>query len=148
VIDPAAFSPSRSLRRSIRRFEVRTDTAFASVLDGCADPRREGTWITPEIRRAYLRLHALGYAHSFESFDERGELAGGLYGVRIGGLFAAESMFHRSTDAGKVALAALATEMAPAGLIDVQWLTPHLASLGAVEISRREYLHRLRSLCT
>ena len=147
VIEPASFSPSRSLRRSMRRFEIRVDTAFAEVVDGCADPARIGSWITPEIRRAYLRLHALGHAHSFEAYDDRGALAGGLYGVRLGRLFAAESMFHRRTDAGKVALAALAARMPPEGLIDVQWLTPHLASLGAIEIPRREYLRRLAD-CT
>lgn len=133
---------SRSLRRTRRRFEIRTDTAFAAVVEGCADPRREGGWITREVRDAYVRLHELGWAHSVEAWDGDG-LAGGLYGVAIGRLFAAESMFHRRTDASKAALAALAERMCTGALIDVQWLTPHLASLGAVEIPRAEYLRRL-----
>ena len=102
---------SRSLRQSMRRFELRVDTAFTSVLRACADERRPGGWITPEVRVAYERLHRLGWAHSIEAFDVEGRLAGGLYGVAIGGLFAGESMFHvaeaRGRDASKVALAYL-----------------------------------------
>jgi leucyl/phenylalanyl-tRNA--protein transferase len=142
VLLPDRFRLSRTLRRTRRRFEIRFDTAFAGVVDGCADPRRSGGWITPEIRAAYVRLHELGWAHSVEAWDADG-LAGGLYGVAIGRLFAAESMFHRATDAGKAALAALVERMGPDGLIDVQWLTPHLASLGAIEIPREEYLLEL-----
>ena len=131
----------RTLRRTRRRFEIRVDTAFGAVIDGCADRRRPGGWITPAVRRAYVRLHDLGWAHSIEAWTPYGTLAGGVYGVQVGGLFAAESMFHRETDASKAALAALAeTGFA---LLDVQWLTPHLASLGAVEIRRAEYLERL-----
>lgn len=137
---------SRSLRRSRRGFEIRVDTAFAEVVDACADPRRPAGWIDADIRAAYLRLHELGWAHSVETWRD-GELAGGLYGVAIGGLFAGESMFHRVTDASKVALVALAEglrdEHAADRLIDVQWLTPHLASLGAVEVPRAAYLRRL-----
>ena len=132
---------SRSLRRSCRRFEVRVDSAFEEVIDACADPHRDGTWITAEVRRAYIRLHRLGWAHSVEAWDE-GRLAGGLYGVAIGGLFAGESMFHHQRDASKVALVRLVEGLRAAGggLLDVQWMTPHLASLGAVDVSRAEYL--------
>ncbi len=138
---------SRSLRRSLRSFEIRVDTACAEVLEGCADPRRPAGWIDDSIRTAYLDLHRLGWVHSVETWRD-GRLVGGLYGVSIGGLFAGESMFHRETDASKAALAGLVDLMrdsaAEPRLLDVQWVTPHLASLGAVEISRREYLGRLR----
>jgi leucyl/phenylalanyl-tRNA--protein transferase len=135
---------SRSLRRSCRRFEVRVDTAFEAVIDGCADPSRSGRWITPAIRQAYVRLHHLGWVHSVEAWDEDG-LAGGLYGVAVGGLFAGESMFSRRTDASKVALVGLVERLRDGGasLLDVQWVTPHLASLGAVEVPRTEYLRRV-----
>lgn len=137
---------SRSLQRSWRRFTVTTDTATEQVLDGCADPDRPGRWITPQVRAAYLRLAELGWVHSVEVWRE-GRLAGGLYGVCVGGLFAGESMFHTVTDASKVAVAALAQIVYADGderrLVDVQWLTPHLASLGVVEVPRQEYLERL-----
>ena len=137
---------SRSLRRSCRDFEVRVDTAFEEVLDGCADPHRASGWIDDDIRSAYLRLHTLGWAHSVEAWQD-GRLAGGLYGVAIGGLFAGESMFHRVRDASKVALVGLVEllrdDRAADRLIDVQWGTPHLASLGVVEVSRSAYLRRL-----
>ena len=135
---------SRSLRRACGRFEVRTDTAFEAVIDACADPGRDGTWISPAIRRAYLRLHRLGWAHSVEAWGPDG-LAGGLYGVAVGGLFAGESMFHRATDASKVALVGLVEQLRSGGgtLLDVQWTTPHLASLGAVDVPRRRYLELL-----
>jgi leucyl/phenylalanyl-tRNA--protein transferase len=137
---------SRSLRRSVRRFEIRVNTACADVIDACADPRRPAGWIDPSIRAAYLELHRLGWVHSVEAWrDER--LAGGLYGVSIGGLFAGESMFHRETDASKVALVGLVRlledDPGEARLLDVQWRTPHLASLGVVEVARRAYLDRL-----
>lgn len=138
---------SRSLRRSLRDFEVRVDTAFLDVVDGCADPSRDGGWIDDEIRAAYGRLHELGWAHSVEAW-QGGVLVGGLYGVATGGLFAGESMFHRVRDASKVALVALVDllrdEYADRRLLDVQWQTPHLASLGVVAIPRRQYLARLR----
>jgi len=136
---------SRSLQRAVRRFELRVDTAFDEVVACCADPRREGGWISQEISAAYQGLHRLGWAHSIEAWDLTGRLAGGLYGVAIGGLFAGESMFHRQTDASKVALVGLVGALRAAGatLLDVQWLTPHLASLGAVEVSRSEYLSLL-----
>ena len=146
VVPLADFRPSRSLRRSSRRFTVTADVAFAGVIAGCADPGRPGAWITPAIRAAYERLHALGWAHSLEVWDEGGVLAGGLYGVEVGGLFAAESKFHVRTDASKVALAALVRRLRDAGgerLLDVQWTTPHLSALGARDIGRPEYLRRL-----
>jgi leucyl/phenylalanyl-tRNA--protein transferase len=136
---------SRSLRRSCARYEVSFDRAFERVIDACADPSRSGRWINREIREAYVRLHSLGIAHSVEAWTPDGTLAGGLYGVAIGGLFAGESMFHHERDASKVALVALVAALTgnPHGMLDVQWLTPHLASLGGVEIPRREYLARL-----
>lgn len=138
---------SKSLRRSCRDFEVRVDTAFADVVDACADPSRDGGWIDEQIRAGYLRLHELGWAHSVECWRD-GELVGGLYGVASGGLFAGESMFHRARDASKVALVALVDllrdEYADRRLLDTQWQTPHLASLGVVEVDREEYLARLR----
>ncbi len=153
--DPRAILPldglrvSRSLRKSCRHYEIRVDTATEAVLDGCADPSRDGRWITPEIRRAYLRLHELGWVHSVEAWSrDDGQLAGGLYGVTIGGLFAGESMFHRRTDASKVALVGLVELLAADGvdrLLDVQWRTEHLGRLGAVEIPRVEYLARVRT---
>jgi len=136
---------SRSLRRSVRRFEVRVDTAFEAVMRGCADPRRPHGWIDKKFIAAYTELHRLGWAHSVETWQEdaRGEvvLVGGLYGVSIGGLFAAESKFHRVTDASKVSVVALVDLMRAGGgtLLDVQWTTPHLASLGAVDVSRDRY---------
>lgn len=140
---------SRSLRRACRAFEVRVDTAFADVIDGCADPRRPGGWIDERIRAAYLRLHELGWAHSVETWRE-GRLEGGLYGLAIGGLFAGESMFHRARDASKVALVGLVDLLSDghAGdrLIDVQWSTPHLASLGVREMARETYRARLPGL--
>jgi leucyl/phenylalanyl-tRNA--protein transferase len=136
------------LRRSVPRFEVRVDSAFDEVVAACADPGRAGRWITTEVAEAYGRLHRLGWAHSVESWRE-GRLAGGLYGVAVGGLFAGESMFHRETDASKVALVALVEMLARDGdsrrLLDVQWRTEHLASLGVVELPRVEYLRRLRT---
>jgi leucyl/phenylalanyl-tRNA--protein transferase len=136
---------SRSLRRSRHRFEVRFDGDFHAVMLGCGDPGRPHGWITPAFLEAYGELHRLGWAHSVESLDAQGQLAGGVYGVRIGRLFAAESMFHRVTDAGKVALVALVDRLRHDGceVLDVQWVTPHLSSLGAVEIPRREYLRRV-----
>ena len=136
---------TRSMRQSAKRYEVRVDTCFARVIRECADPSRESGWITPDIIEAYSRLHNLGWAHSVEVFDRAGQLAGGLYGIRAGGFFAGESMFHLQRDASKVALMALVDLMRSTGmrLLDVQWCTDHLASLGAVEISRQEYFERL-----
>jgi leucyl/phenylalanyl-tRNA--protein transferase len=136
---------SRSLRRSLRRYDVRRNTAFADVMLRCADPRRPGAWITPAFVHAYGTLHQLGWAHSFESFDEDDALVGGLYGVRIGAFFAGEAMFHHARDASKVALVRLVDWLTETGvrLLDVQWPTPHLVSMGAIAVSREEYLRRL-----
>lgn len=146
VLLPGQVKISRSLRRSLPRFDIRVDTAFTEVLEGCADPARDGGWITPEISAAYTRLYELGWAHSVEAWRD-GELAGGLYGLAVGGLFAGESMFHRVRDASKCALVGL-TELVfangePDRMIDVQWETPHLASLGITQIPRSDYISRL-----
>ncbi len=144
VLPLDGFHRSRSLARSMRRFEVRVDTAFESVVRACGDPRRPHGWITPAIIEAYGRLHDLGWAHSVETWRD-GELVGGLYGVSIGAFFAGESMFHRATDASKAAVAATVALLGECadGLFDVQWSTPHLASLGVVDLPRSEYLERL-----
>ena len=139
---------SRSLRRSARTFEIRVDTAFDEVIDACGDRRRpDGLDRPARSAPATSRLHELGWVHSVEAWRD-GRLAGGLYGVAIGGLFAGESMFHRERDASKVALMGLVDllrdEHADQRLLDVQWRTDHLASLGVVEIARPAYLERLR----
>lgn len=136
---------SRSLRRSCRDFDCRVDTCFRAVMERCGDPARPNGWITREFVDAYERLHRLGWAHSVETFDASGRLVGGLYGVSIGGLFAGESMFHAARDASKVALVALVDILRETGatLLDVQWTTPHLVSLGAVDVPRADYLARL-----
>ncbi len=145
VLPLDALTVSRSLRRSLRRYEVRIDSAFVEVVRACADPDREHGWIDGDILAAYSRLHDLGWAHSVETWDGD-RLVGGLYGVSIGSFFAGESMFHHATDASKVALVHL-VELLRAGadpLLDVQWSTPHLASLGVVEIPRSDYLRAAR----
>ncbi len=145
VIPLDAFHVSRSLAKTIRRgiFEVRVDTAFEDVMRACAD-RPEGSWISEEFVQVYTELHRRGHAHSVEAWRE-GRLVGGTYGVAIGGAFMAESMFHRETDASKVALAALVNRLREReyALLDVQYLTPHLESLGAVEIPHNVYIRRL-----
>lgn len=145
IIELDAFHASRNLmqRYRNRHFEIRIDTAFEKVIRACGN-RREGTWISDEIVEAYTTLHRLGLAHSVESW--RGaELAGGLYGVAIGGAFFGESMFHRQTDASKIALVALVDRLKARGfaLLDVQFTTPHLQRFGAAEIPRSAYLDRL-----
>ena len=148
----------RSLRKMLARYEIRVDTAFAQVLAACADPRRPHGWIDEDIGRVYRELHARGVVHSVEAWAG-GELVGGLYGVSLGGLFAGESMFHdpdRGRDASKAALVALVEVLRsgdggdgePARLLDVQWRTDHLASLGVVEVDRTAYLGRLRKALT
>ena len=145
IIELDAFAVSRSLRAVVRRglFALKVDTAFEEVIDACAD-RGNGTWISSEIRAAYIELHRLGFAHSVESWSDD-SLAGGLYGVGLGGAFFGESMFHRATDASKVALVGLVERMKDRGfeLLDVQFMTEHLRQFGAVEIPRREYERRL-----
>ena len=143
VLPLDALRVSRSLRQAERRMEIRVDTAFGEVIRGCADPSRDGAWIDDQIVAAYTRLHELGWAHSGEAWQD-GELVGGLYGVAVGGLFAGESMFHRVSDASKVALVGLVEllrdEHADRRVLDVQWRTEHLASLGVVTLPRPSYL--------
>jgi leucyl/phenylalanyl-tRNA--protein transferase len=145
VIPLDGFHVSRSLVRTLRRgrFEVRVNTAFETVMRGCAD-RPEGSWISERFVEVYGALHRAGKAHSVEAWRDR-RLVGGVYGLALGGAFMAESMFHRETDASKVALAALVGRLSERGftVLDVQYMTPHLESLGAVEITRREYERRL-----
>ena len=146
VLLPGQVRISGSLRKSLRQFEIRVDTAFAEVIEACADPTRHGRWITSGIVGAYTRLYELGWAHSVEAWRDD-ELQGGLYGLAVGGLFAGESMFHRATDASKCALVGLSERVFadgdPGRFIDVQWATPHLASLGVIEIARSDYITRL-----
>lgn len=151
VLEPGAVRVSRSLRQTMRRsgWTTSVDEAFDAVVTACADrPRSEGTWIDGRMRKAYGHLHRLGWAHSLEVWAgpaASAALVGGLYGVRVGGCFTGESMFHRTTDASKVALADLCERWGEAGgaLIDVQLPTEHLTSLGAVELARDEFLRRL-----
>ena len=144
VIPLDGLDVSRSLRQSTRRYMISVDEDFAAVIRGCAASDRPDGWITDEFVSAYEELHHLGWAHSIEVWDSNRDLVGGLYGVSIGGLFAGESMFHLARDASKVALVHLMVIMNHGGvLLDVQWMTPHLESLGAVVIGRDEYLRRL-----
>ena len=146
--DPRAIFPlerpkpwPRSVRRALKgEFRISIDEAFEEVMKACSERRGEGTWITPDILASYLELHRLGWAHSVEVW-EGDTLAGGLYGVAVGALFAGESMFHRVTGASKVAFASMADRLRARGfqLFDVQVLTPHLALLGCVEVPREEY---------
>ncbi len=141
------FHVPRSVRQLVRRgvFEIRRNTAFAEVIAACGD-RPEGTWITPVIRETYVHLHRLGFAHSVEAWQD-GRLAGGLYGVALGAAFFGESMFHRVSNASKVALVALMDHLRNRGfvLVDTQWSTPHLARFGAVEIPASQYVARLQA---
>ena len=150
VLPLGALRVSRSLRVACRRYEIRVDTAYDEVVRACADPKRPGSWIRKDVIAAYRRLHDLGWVHSVEAWtvgaDGRDRLAGGLYGVAVGGLFAGESMFHRDRDASKVALVGLVELLGADGherLLDVQWATGHLVSLGAVEVARPAYLAML-----
>lgn len=141
---------SKSLRRSAARYDVRVDTCFDRVIRACANPSRPDGWINTDFISAYSRLHELGWAHSVEVFDRTGRLAGGLYGVRIDGLFSGESMFHLERDTSKVALMTLVSLMREQGmsLLDVQWCTDHLASLGAIAVPRPDYLARVAEAMT
>ncbi|MGQ0847461.1 MAG: leucyl/phenylalanyl-tRNA--protein transferase [Sporichthyaceae bacterium] len=143
---------SRSLARTRRRFEIRVDTAFDEVVAACGDPSRPHGWINAAMTAAYHRLHRLGWAHSVETWAD-GELAGGLFGISIGGLFAGESMFHRRTDASKAAVLATCDLLRAAGspaqrLFDVQWTTEHLCTLGAIDVDRADYERRLAAALT
>lgn len=149
VLPPETLRVTRSLHQSARKYSVTVDATFEEVVTRCADPGRPFGWIDARIQQVYNELHERGIAHSVECWTPSGELAGGLYGVSIGGLFAGESMFHDPVigrDASKVALLTL-VDLIDDGderrIIDVQWLTPHLASLGAVEVDRVEYLELL-----
>jgi leucyl/phenylalanyl-tRNA--protein transferase len=148
VLPLDALRVSRSLQRSRRRFTCSLDVDFAGVMAACREGRTDGAWITDEFVATYTRLHQLGWAHSIEVWDDA-DLVGGLYGIEVGGLFAGESMFHRTRDASKVALVELVRRLAGASgpssqrLLDVQWRTDHLGSLGACEIPRQAYLERL-----
>jgi leucyl/phenylalanyl-tRNA---protein transferase len=146
IIPLEGFRCSSSLRRALGRFELRVDAAFVDVMLGCADPRRPHGWIDASFVDAYTRLHELGWAHSVETWQDD-VLVGGLYGVRIGRFFAGESMFHLVTDASKVACWATVEllKLDGATLFDVQWTTPHLRSLGAVDVDRARYLRLLAS---
>jgi leucyl/phenylalanyl-tRNA--protein transferase len=150
IFELDSFHVPRRLQRTIRsgRFQVTVNRDFGGVIRGCAD-REDGTWITHDMIEAYERLHVLGHAHSVEAWCD-GELAGGIYGVTLGGLFAGESMFYRQTDASKVALAHLVERLRQRNftLFDTQMLTEHTERLGAVEIARLEYLARLRRALT
>ena len=149
--DPRAILPldqfhvPHALRRLVRRkpFDVAIDKAFSAVIQACAE--RKNTWINREIIESYMRLHELGHAHSVEAWKEN-RLAGGLYGVAVGGAFFGESMFHRVTDASKITLVALVEHLRARKfvLLDTQWLTPHLEQFGGIQISRSHYLRLLR----
>jgi leucyl/phenylalanyl-tRNA--protein transferase len=142
VLVPGALRVTRSMRQSAKKYTVTVDTCFSDVMRACADPRRPQGWITGEFVDAYSRLHELGIAHSVE-VRSGGELVGGLYGLQLGSLFAGESMFHTARDASKVALMALVDRLDTSGatwLIDTQWVTDHLASLGVGTLSREDYL--------
>ena len=149
VLFPGELKVSRSLRKAVARgeYETRVDTAFRDVMEACAEPRdgQGGTWIVPEMIDAYTALHERGLAHSVESWSD-GELVGGLYGVSLGKVFFGESMFTRAPDASKVALVHLVERLRESGyrVIDCQQATAHLASLGAREITRREFAQLVR----
>ncbi len=140
VLFPGELKVSRSLTKSMRRFRFTTNAAFDEVIRACGDPIRPHGWIDRNIIQAYTQLHHMGWVHSVEAWDDEG-LAGGLYGLRIGGFFAGESMFHRRTDASKAALVHLSSVLGhrPHSIIDVQWSTDHLESLGVRAVDRRIY---------
>lgn len=153
VLFPDRVHVSRSLRKRLRqgRFELTMDQAFEQVIAGCAEPRadQEGTWITREMRAAYILLHHLGHAHSVEVWHE-GRLAGGLYGIAVGRAFFGESMFSRQSDASKAALVGLCVRLTrwEFGLIDCQMQTGHLTRMGAVDLPRRQFLDLLDRHCS
>jgi leucyl/phenylalanyl-tRNA--protein transferase len=142
VIPLNGFHISRSMRNSAQHFVCTINVAFVRVMQECATARTDGNWINQEFIDAYTVLHEMGHAHSVEVWNKKGELVGGLYGLRINGFFAGESMFHRETDASKVALMHLVDLMNLDGmqLLDTQWNTDHLASLGCTSVPRPDYL--------
>ncbi|TXJ04853.1 MAG: leucyl/phenylalanyl-tRNA--protein transferase [Aeromicrobium sp.] len=148
ILRPGDLKVSKSLRRSLRDFSFTVDTEFENVIDRCADPRRPGGWISDPIKDAYVKLHEAGWAHSIETRDADGLLVGGLYGIAMGSFFAGESMFHAKRDASKAALVHLVGIMSDTEkwLIDTQWSTPHLASLGVTTVSRSTYLTLLSEI--
>jgi leucyl/phenylalanyl-tRNA--protein transferase len=151
ILEPSRLRVSKSLKKSAKRYRTTIDAAFDRVLAACADPSRPYGWIDAQIRAVYTELHQRGVVHSVECWDAEDRLAGGLYGVSLGGLFAGESMWHdpqHGRDASKVALLRLTEQFSDShpSLIDVQWLTPHLATLGAQAIPREAYLARLDDL--
>ena len=149
ILPLEGFRLHRSLRKSRGRFVVTCDTRFTDVMYSCQRPTEDGQWITRDFIETYSHLHQLGYAHSVEVWNKSGELVGGLYGIELGGLFAGESMFSRERDASKVALLFLVEKLRACGgnrILDVQWRTKHLASLGVVEIPRTDYVHRLHKV--
>ncbi|MGB3674021.1 MAG: leucyl/phenylalanyl-tRNA--protein transferase [Candidatus Nanopelagicales bacterium] len=154
ILRPDSVHVSRSLKRSLKRFEYSVDRAFDAVVAACGDPSRKHGWITGEFRRAYQRMFELGWAHSVEVWLPEGQgsrrLVGGLFGLQIGGFFAAESKFHRETDASKAAVVRLCESLGADGaggerIIDVQWPTKHLMTLGVEPVERLRYLHMLRA---
>jgi leucyl/phenylalanyl-tRNA---protein transferase len=147
IIPLDGFHVSRSLRKSARRFTCTVNTSFLGVMRGCASSHDDGNWIDDDFLVSYAMLHAEGHAHSVEVWNASGELVGGVYGVRVNNFFAGESMFHTETDASKVALMHLVDLMRLEGmaLLDTQWLTDHLRTLGGIAIPRSEYLRQLGS---
>ena len=148
VLPLGSMKVTRSLRRSLNKYSVTFDTCFTEVMLGCQRSDQTDQWITSEFLETYTELHRLGFAHSVEVWNAAGELVGGLYGIELGGLFAGESMFHRERDASKVALVSLVKKLRGCGdgrLLDVQWRTDHLETLGVIEIPRSEYLRDLQA---
>ncbi len=146
IFYPDSINISRSLRRSLSHFQVTFDQAFDQVVAQCADPKRDHGWIDVNVQDCYGQLHQQGHAHSVEVW-QAGQIVGGLYGVAIGGIFAGESMFHKVTNASKAALVHLGSWLndGQGRIIDSQWMTPHLSSLGAQTVSRSEYVDLLAS---
>ena len=148
IFKPSAIVVSTSLRRAFKQFEITMDQDFAAVVRACGDPARPSGWINEDVVDAYCALHRQGVAHSVEVWNHAGKLVGGLYGLDLGGVFAAESMFHTQSNASKVALAFLGQRLVDDSgrIIDTQWLTNHLASMGATTVSRLEYCTALPEL--
>jgi len=148
IFIPSAIVVSTSLRRSFKQFKITMDQDFAAVVRACGDPSRPSGWINQDVIDAYCDLHRQGIAHCVEVWNHDGKLVGGLYGLDLGGVFAAESMFHTQSNASKVALAYLGQQLSDGSgrIIDTQWQTPHLASMGATTMSRSQYCGQLPEL--